>query len=402
MKWGFIQPLTGGFYLGAANVIGKDADFILSFPGFSDVTYDAENNIKTASNEYHLLQYLKSHDRNVPYVTINRPAFDISMSTDVKLSEDVDFSDVDLVCALPVCSGLSMVTSGTDETKALKNCNMQWIAKYTLDVIKPKVYCFENAPTFMTSRGEMLRQWFEELAIRNGYSIIYYKTDSQYHYNVQRRPRSFVIFYKQEFGKIEFDLVNDKLSIHDFFESIPDNLTLQEEQEIDPINKLVLDYICYAVGEDWFKQFKCPMKYILKNNLHNDLLTYCKFKPGYEKLHKYVNHILYKYSLGLNYYAQDVVYPGEKYSAISFRSMSAILHENGKRLLTIRECLEAMGMPHDFELYAPISSRNQIGQNVPVKTAEFIINQICTNILCKDLDKNASLYISYQNNTKHK
>ena len=30
IKWGIIQPLTGGMYIGARNAIGHAADFILS------------------------------------------------------------------------------------------------------------------------------------------------------------------------------------------------------------------------------------------------------------------------------------------------------------------------------------------------------------------------------------
>ena len=59
------------------------------------------------------------------------------------------YDNLDLVIAVPVCSGLSMVTSAKDETKHLRNCNMLYITQYALSVIKPKAYVFENAPTLM-------------------------------------------------------------------------------------------------------------------------------------------------------------------------------------------------------------------------------------------------------------
>ena len=40
IKWGIIQPLTGGMYIGARNAIGCPADFILSYPGLDDIKID--------------------------------------------------------------------------------------------------------------------------------------------------------------------------------------------------------------------------------------------------------------------------------------------------------------------------------------------------------------------------
>ena len=54
IKWGCIQPLTGGMYLGAEEAIGHPAEWILSFNGLDDVKYDKDNNIVSAGNEYNL------------------------------------------------------------------------------------------------------------------------------------------------------------------------------------------------------------------------------------------------------------------------------------------------------------------------------------------------------------
>ena len=58
--------------------------------------------------------------------------------------DNYNYNDLDLVVAVPVCSGLSIVTNGSKETKDSKNCNMLWLAYYTLNVIQPKCYVFEN------------------------------------------------------------------------------------------------------------------------------------------------------------------------------------------------------------------------------------------------------------------
>ena len=56
MKWGCIQPLTGGMYIGASQALNKDAEWIISYPGTDDVKYDKDGNIVTAGNEYNLIK----------------------------------------------------------------------------------------------------------------------------------------------------------------------------------------------------------------------------------------------------------------------------------------------------------------------------------------------------------
>ena len=160
IKWAAFQPLTGGMYLGTEKAIGHPAEFILSYKGLNNVKYDKSGeNIVDAGNEYNLLEYLKQHNRCPEYYQIDKGMFDSdldNMSPDIYLNDELkipDYTDLDLVVAVPVCSGLSVVTSATDNTKNTRNCNMLWISKYTISVIKPKIYIFENAPTFMGNRG---------------------------------------------------------------------------------------------------------------------------------------------------------------------------------------------------------------------------------------------------------
>ena len=197
IKWAAIQPLTGGAYLGTEEAIGHPAEWIMSFRGFDDCKLDKDGNIKSASNEYHLRQYLKNHNKNIPYYRIQADPFKINIDftkpniiLDNGGCELPDYNNLDLVIAVPVCSGLSMVTSAGENTKNERNNNMQWITNYTLSVIKPKIYVFENAPTLMGTRGNSLRSWFNKVAIKYGYSLLYYKTDTCLHNNCQKRPRT--------------------------------------------------------------------------------------------------------------------------------------------------------------------------------------------------------------------
>ena len=51
MKWGCIQPLTGGMYIGARNAIGNDAEWIITYDGHDSVKRDKQGNIVSTGNE---------------------------------------------------------------------------------------------------------------------------------------------------------------------------------------------------------------------------------------------------------------------------------------------------------------------------------------------------------------
>ena len=153
IKWCAIQPLTGGMYLGTEKVTGCPAEFILSYPGVGDPVIDKKTGeIAGGGNEYHLMSYLDKVGRRPEYKIFNRQMFqnDNDMNPEIlssrwTINEDkpLDYSDMDLVVAVPVCSGLSTATIGTQEAKDARNCNMLWISKYALRVINPKVYMHE-------------------------------------------------------------------------------------------------------------------------------------------------------------------------------------------------------------------------------------------------------------------
>ena len=390
IKWGCIQPLTGGFYLGAEQAIGKSAEWILTYEGLDTIKKNKNGNITSVGNEAYLLKYLDKCGKKIPYYKIKRDMFDCNvddLNIDIYLDDNIsipDYKDIDIVVSVPVCSGLSMVTSAKEDTKNSRNCNMLFLANYTLNIIKPKVYIFENAPTLMGSRGDDLRIQFEELANNTGYVVLYYKTDSLKHCNCQKRPRTFVFFVKEidnlkKVPKIEF--TNNQMSIQEFFNSIPNGLLNQEECIALPHNYLVMDFFKFKYGKDWLDNVDgCLMKNIVQRNLFDELLT---FMSSYDKMDdntkektkKYISHIKYKTSLGLSWYGSDVVYYKDHFPSIQFRSITTTIHPNGERICNIREYLELMGMPHDFEWFGDKGNLPKIGQNVPVKTAKFIVQQ---------------------------
>ena len=236
IKWCAVQPLTGGMYLAAEKLVGHPAEFILSYPGVGDPRYSKKTEeLIGAGNEYHLMKYLQKHNRRPEYKVFNRKQFQLDedmnpeiISTDwtINPDKDLDYSDMDLCVAVPVCSGMSNAATSSTETRNVKNCNMTYISKYVINVIKPKIYIFENAPTFMGNRGDLVRVQLEKLAEENEYSLIYYKTDTKFHDNCQTRKRTFIIFFKKEFApKMDFEHI--EVSNKEYFDRIPNEYRMK-------------------------------------------------------------------------------------------------------------------------------------------------------------------------------
>lgn len=412
IKWASIQPLTGGMYLGAEQAIGHPAEWILSYKGLSDIKKDENGNITVAGNEYNLINYLTKHNRMPKYYQIyNKGMFDTNIyetNPEIRLDDNIEnpnYEDLDLVVAVPVCSGLSMVTNGSKETKDSKNSNMLWLAYYSLNVIKPKCYIFENAPTLMGNRGDEIREQLENIAKEAGYSVLYYKTDTKYHSNCQQRPRTFVCFFKlnENTGdEINFEYVNNHINVNKFFSYIKDSYTQMDELESPYHNTILIDYIKENMGEDWqTKVYNSLMKFVEKNLSLNDFLDYIKqyncSDENKEKAIKYVEHIIHKRSQGLNYYDCDAcLFNKDIFPSVQFRSMQYMLHPSGKRFCTVREYLALMGHPTDFEIQGDKSNYPKIGQNVPVKTAKFIVEQAINNFN----NKNNNFTVKVQDNIK--
>ena len=417
IRWAFIQPLTGGFYLGCEEAIGHPAEWIMSFEGLDKVNYSKDKKEMTnVGNEYNLLQYLNKKNRSVPYYVIHNDMFDIDVNkTNINITLDdneaiPNYDNLDIVASLPVCSGLSMATSAKDDTKKSRNCNMQWITNYVLSIIKPKIFVFENAPTLMGSRGDELRSWFDDIAVKNKYSILFYKTDSVLHDNCQRRPRTFIIFIKHNNDN---DLIqnpslisyySNTIPLKEYLKQIPKNATQMISLETPMHNWYMLDFIKSKLGDNWKDTInKSFIKYIRNNNLLDELIDFIR-NGDYPEEHKkksirYYEHIKYKTSLGLNYYGSDMQYFTDTIPSVQFKSMPNLLHLNEERIYTIREYLHFMGMPFDFELYGNITNNYaKIGQNVPVKTAKFIISELINVLDNWDLPRKTEYNSLYQNN----
>lgn len=399
LKWACIQPLTGGMYIGAQEAIGYPAEWILSYAGLADAKFNPDGTVKSAGNEYNLLKWLSKRSIGIPYYTFD-PSWtlfsaDVHANPATYLGEEAaqpDFDGLDLVVAVPVCAGLSMAATSSQDTKDSRNCNMMFLANYVLGIIKPRAYVFENAPTLMGTRGEELRHSFETLAREKGYSIIYYKTDTQLHENCQRRPRTFVIFLKHITDSecevpATMDWANDPKPLQQMLDEIPADATQQDEFiKIASHNVYLKAFLEHKFGNAWRNEVpegnsQSLLVMLIKKNLLKELIEFCKSnalsdKKTHAQTIRYYEHIDYKLSLGMNFYGSDLCYTRKTLPAIQFKSIEYLMHLNEDRIYNIREYLTFMGHPYDFEFYGGKGDLPKLGQNVPVNTAKFIVSQV--------------------------
>jgi site-specific DNA-cytosine methylase len=79
-----------------------------------------------------------------------------------------------------------------------------------------------------------------------------------------------------------------------------------------------------------------------------------------------------------------------------------MLHPSGERICSTREYLSLMGMPEDFTLYGNSTNLPKIGQNVPVKTAKFIVEQAIKHLNNWNDERGTETNVKFQDNIKKK
>ena len=275
---------------------------------------------------------------------VNPEIIESQWTKDLSFFQDVrNMQGLDLVVAVPVCAGLSSATRASQETCDARNCNMIWIAKYVLNVLRPQCYIFENAPRLMSNAGDRVRKQCEQIAIDAGYSIVYYRTDTMLHDNAQKRSRTFVLFFRGEHApRLEYE--NAQVDILDYLKRIPADATQQECIEWLPFNNDFVKYATEKLGDDAFSKFNVVTKWIAYNDLYDDFKAWLKKHPEHHpSTEKFIDHVFDKMSQGGGWYDMSCYRSHDnKTHAVIFKTMKSELHPVENRLFTIREQLHLM------------------------------------------------------------
>ena len=415
MKWAVVQPLNGGMAIGFEKILGNP-EFIIS-----------NNN----NNDEHYIRYIKDKNLDIPIIKMDwdlknfedyNGYYNISLNESKKLFEKHN-KNIDIVCAVPVCAGLSLLNCQSGKTCNVgrgnpnnkQNQNMYNVTEFVLSKIQPKVYVFENAPTAYTKLGEGVMNILYNIAQKYNYSITIEKVNT-YDFGIpQKRDRTFVYFFKEKNSKIlKFEKI-DSPNLIDFFNEIDKN-SLGYNESLGTLD-LIFKYIKekYAknkkvadIGYELFgDKFISTLKIIEKINDFDNLISYVETNegeklPNKKLLSEKLKHIKNKLQIGKGYWDISNIFH-TKYSyinALISKSIFFIIHPSEKRIITKREALKLMGMPDDYYIYDKSLAKFAavVTQSVPVNTASHAAKNCKYYIEGKLKDFDASF--AKQNNTK--
>jgi len=371
IKHAAIIPLIGGFPIGTSNVIGSYPQAIFSYEPFFN-------------NDKMYLRYLASKNVFPPYFQLD------------KLEKENKINDVahligklDIVNGTPPCSGLSMsgnLKKGARSTSPVNDW-MYKSADFVMEILRPDIYVFENAPTLFTRVGDLVRENLMEKAKYHGYAGTFYKTDTLLHGIPQRRPRTYTVFMKGKNAPLLEYYNKPIVNISDYLKMIPETASLQDEYTVkEPyIGEFeIVKFMKLKFGENWRNAFLQTRDHLTSYDFLNRsglLYEYRDFVYSLSDAHpsskKDVDHVIKKLSDGKNFrLSHRVLCLDKQYVyAVVGEMMERNIHPTEDRRMNIREYLWLMGMPHDFDLRDP-KDYGKIPQSCPVATNEDITREV--------------------------
>jgi len=385
-----IVPLIGGFSIAATNITKNIPEAIFSYDPFFE-------------NDKLYLRYLAKFDKYPPYYPLdnhNNP------------DRFRNYKNLDFITGVPPCSGLSMSGNLGKGERGTSPVN-EWMykaANFVLNELRPTIYTFENAPTLYTDAGEIVRNKLIEIARCNGYTVTFYKTDTLLHGIPQKRPRTYIIFYKGKFAPILEYEHKETQSVEEYLKSIPENATLQNKYATkEPFIKdfEIVKFCRKKFGNNWRQEFLnvrdhlTSYDFLNRKNLLNEFKDFVEKEPNSNPSSiKDINHVIKKLEMGKNFRLSHRVLCIDKHHIYSIvgEMMERNIHPVEDRRMNIREYMHLMGMPHDYDLLEP-REYGKLPQNTPVTTCEFIIKEIIEII--KGNRNFSNEIFNYQNNIKH-
>ena len=212
--------------------------------------------------------------------------------------------------------------------------------------------------------------------------------------------------------EIERKKSNDKIKMLqdlkgiDYFKAIPKGLTY-EDAPWRYYSKILMDFFLAEYGENWRQKMhkKDLVSELCSQNMFD---RFRKFTDDYDLTdkhraawHRKINDVEYKYNHGLGFFMFTPKMSIDTCPAVMFRNIENTIHPYENRLINIRENMELMGMPHDFDLAVDDIHAGkiayQLGQNVPLKTAEYMVSEAVRILLNWNVKDNNEVF-SEENN----
>jgi site-specific DNA-cytosine methylase len=382
MKWGTIVPLIGGLSVAAKKATGVDPSFFLSYTPFGE-------------NELNAKAYFK----NTPHYLLDTPD---QGGFDVAANQDVDF--VNAVCP---CAGLSLLSSGTPEQRAKMNHWMLESAEFVTGKVRPKVFWGENAPALYSNGGALMRDQLREIAEKNGYSFSIYATNTYYHGVPQSRKRTFYFFWRDSNVPVFNYYRRPRLSFSDYLDLVPEGSLHHTKADLEEAERHLLTnpYIMFLQAKYNGKGIDDMRKWLVDTDKRGfTLLTYLLLTKqleeardwmrdnGHVKHYKEAERVLHKVNTKGGFWDGSFpIYRADEVMATLISRTLYTIHPTKDRVLTTRECMHMMGLPHDFELVT--GATNNICQNVPVNTGADMAGEVMRFIRGESVISNSTFFM---------
>lgn len=377
IRWAAFQPLIGGMDLGAEKSFGCKPTCVIDYDG-------------AANSDLYLNYQEKVHNTKLKHFVIDGGVY--SLATELKKDEDgnptyswsdPELKDLDVVCGVPICAGLSSANTQNSSSSAFgcgsdatQNNNMLGMLDITLNVIKPKVYIFENAYKLATPLGAGIKEMLVKKANEAGYATNIVKVNTINHGLPQNRTRTFFIAVKGDKApKLTFEMTPVP-KIMDVLKGLPGQQCAFQECSCDDG---WIQYLKDKWGENYRDEWA---KHAPAADFIADECGEMEMAKKYfdEKGQKAIDRCMSKKAMGKGWMSSAPLYYGpDKLPSLYGRSMGRCWHPVEERGYSLRECMRLMAMPDDFEC-PPKEKAGMIGQNVPVCTAAYYTNQV-KNIL---------------------
>ena len=307
---------------------------------------------------------------------------------------DIDYlkslNDVDLMCCNCPCSSLSAINRQASLDG--KN-NIHFYRLFDIfNLVQPKVFVIENAPTLITLGLPILKDCVKQL---QGYNVTIIRDYAGNHGVAMQRQRTLVVgwntAYFPHIPLIPQDPqphVTVKDVLGDIYDDTTDNMKSQSCEDIKSL-------YCY-----------CPpntslMTGLVKSYMNGNLSILKKIEST--KHFKEFIRIMKKIKEKSNYWDKSPFKLKDEGLFPSFTSVTEYIHPHQNRLLNLREMARIMNYPDDFDFSkkCKVPVTQAMAQGVPANFGQYIANNI-RKALQGELNAFVEGEVCYQHHIKHR
>lgn len=272
------------------------------------------------------------------------------------------FNDIDFLFANPPCSGLSSINRNASVDNEINN-HIYEVAQ-AIDLIKPKAFLIENAPT-LVSKGLPILKDISKI-LRDSYRITIITDLAGNHGVPMHRRRTLVVGWRRDIFKLmPFIDQNVNVSyVKDAFSGLTNNTPNMTKIDLKDKYDFSRYYDLVNQGDTVVKTLCYNLDKVRDTLTEDELSLILRTKEKYDK--------------GGSVWDKSPLRLEQNWFAPSITSVNRYIHPTENRDIYIRECARLMGYPDDFIFYegSGVSIIQAVAQGVPVNFIRYISKEI--------------------------